>query len=440
MHLSVIGRKMAGLSGLRSIMDDIATVTLGSPGDWINLSVGNPAPIPEVLQFWQGLAAEVLETGDYLAMSGSYGPSRGAPGLVQAVVRYFNDRYGWGITQDNVVVGPGSQMLCFAAAALFTGPGSGRLVLPIAPDYTGYQAMCMQPDGVVGVPARARPDGQHHFSYVLDATGLRQRDDVGLLLVSSPSNPTGRCVTPDEQAALIDLAGQRDVPLILDQAYGQPFPQIAGTLTPPPWHPNVINTFTFSKAGLPGERIGVAIGPERFISPIVSFLANSVLHAPQLAQAVAARALDTGRIDGLVSSVLTPYYARRRAHAEKLLHELMPAGVDWRLHAGDGGMFCWLWIDEEWFDDLACYESLKQRRVFVVPGRHFFVPPASGVADPHARRCVRVSITTEESALAEGIGRIADALIALRETATDSAVGRHDRHPQQSQTATGART
>ena len=76
---------MASMSGLRSIMEDIATSTAGSDaGEWLNLSIGNPASIPEVMQAWQELTEEALAK-NFGEASCNYGPSRGAASLVLAI-------------------------------------------------------------------------------------------------------------------------------------------------------------------------------------------------------------------------------------------------------------------------------------------------------------------------------------------------------------------
>jgi valine--pyruvate aminotransferase len=413
--LSTTGVKMASLSGLRSIMDDIAATTAASSSGvrWLNLGVGNPAYIPAVTEAWEQLTGEAL-AADFSTVSSRYGPSRGSPELVDAVVGYFVARYGWDIGPRNVLVGPGSQMLGFIAAALFTGPGApcpAKLVLPMVPDYTGYQGLCLTPDGIAGVQAALDHRADRSFGYRFDFAALRRRSDLGLLLLSSPSNPTGRCLTAAELDQLIAVAADRDVPLLIDNAYGEPFPGIGDVSLPPRWHGNVINCFTLSKAGLPGERIGFVVGPERYIGPMVSFLANAAVHAPQLMQATVARALSSGVLDELVSTVIRPFYAERRKVVETLLVDTLPGEISWRLHASQGGMFCWLWIDEPWFDDLTFYQALKRKEVFVVPGRHFFTDPAGGGRlGPHARQCVRVSISANLSSLVDGIGRIAEAL------------------------------
>jgi valine--pyruvate aminotransferase len=422
---------MAEPSGLRGIMEDIATATGATPGRrWLNLGVGNPAAIPEVCDWWRGLATEALAAADYADTSCRYGPSRGLPRLVDAIVGYFNRRYGWGIGPQNVVVGPGSQMLCFMAAALFTGPGADRdaeLVLPMTPDYTGYQGLSMAAGAVHGVEPLLIRAGERTFRYGIDLPAVRERTNAGMLLLSSPSNPAGRRAAPDEINALIEIAEELDVPLMLDLAYGHPFPGIAEAPTAPVWHDRVINSFSLSKAGLPGERLGFVIGHERHVAPLVSFLANSALHAPQLVQATVARALEDDGIDAVVESSIAPFYAERRKYVEALLAESLPAQVSWRLHAAEGGMFAWLWVDEEWFEDLELYRVLKDRGVFIVPGRHFFTEPERERSlGRHARQCVRISMTPDLTALTEGIALLAEALAGLRPEAAGPAgpVGR----------------
>jgi valine--pyruvate aminotransferase len=421
MRLSKQGAKMASPSGLRRIMEDIATSSTDrSGGGWLNLSIGNPARIPEVGAMWRRLSQTVLAES-FGGAAGLYGPSRGTPELIDAIKNYFNARYGWGIDASNIVVGPGTQMLAFAAATLFAGPGAdgpGRILLPVTPDYTGYQGICMQADGITGLAPVAERTGDRRFRYRLDVERVRRQRDVAMMLVSSPGNPTGRCLDEEETASLIRAAELRDMPLIVDHAYGSPFPQVAEVTVEPRHHDRVINLFTASKAGLPGERIGFAIGPARYISPMVSFIANAALHAPQLAQLVVARALDSGELDRITAQAIRPHYRDKRRTAEKRLAELLPATVDWSLHESVGGMFCWLWVDEPWFDDQELYRRLKSRRVFISPGNPFFVEAAGGLpADPHGRRCFRLSLGGDQEEITAGIDRIAETLDEMRHEA-----------------------
>lgn len=152
------------------------------------------------------------------------------------------------------------------------------------------------------------------------------------------------------------------------------------------------------------------------IDSMVSCTANATLHAPQLMQSVVERALVSREIDVLATKVIKPYYRVKWRMAEELLHDNLPESIKWRLHASDGGMFCWLWIDHDWFDDLEIYRVLKSKRVFIVPGRHFFTGPMTTpfLAD-HGTRCIRLSLSSDEWVIAEGIARLSEALLELRD-------------------------
>lgn len=412
-HLSDIGQQMAGPSGLRTIMDDVATtIAADDSGTWLNLSIGNPSPLPQVTAMWRG-ALEAALAQDFDRDVGSYGRSRGSESFVDAVVDYFAATLGWELTSNHVVVGPGSQMICFAAAALFCGPGTParRVVLPFQPEYTGYQGLCQHAGGIVGVKPTMRLRGTHGFAYEVDLDAVDAIEDIGMLLVSSPGNPTGHTLSDADVDGLLRIAEDRDVPLIIDHAYGSPFPRIGDLRSRPRTHRRIINCFSASKAGLPGERIGFAIGHPDYTTPIASFFANSLLHAPQLGQAAMANVLRTGDLDRVATEVIAPHYRSRRDLVDACLTEVLPEGMSWRRHLG-AGMFSWLWFDEPWFDDLDLYVRMKRKHVFVVPGRHFFTDTS---IDLHTRRCVRLSLSPDESVLRAAIALLADTLQEMRE-------------------------
>jgi valine--pyruvate aminotransferase len=412
MQLSSWGRQMSVKSGIGSIMDDIATCAAASADDdpWLNLSPGNPAQIPESVACWQQLATDAL-TEDFVEAWCRYGPARGTPALVSAIVEYFQDTYHWPIGPQNVVVGPGAQQLAFLAATSYTDE-QRPLVMPRLPDYAGYQGLVGSTGSIVGIPSRIVLDGERQFHYALDIEAVRAQSAMGMLLLSSPANPTGSSLAPAELADLVSVAEERDIPLFIDNAYGQPFPGVTEAMTSPVWHSHVINCFTLSKAGMPGARFGFVIGSEAALAPIAGFVENTLLHPAQLIQSVARRAFASRQIDMLTEKVIRPYYEAKREAVEELLHDQLPQQVAWRIHANRGGMFCWLWIDEPWFDDLAVCAALKSRRVLIVPGRYFFTN--SALADPHSTRCIRVSIGGELELIAEGIRRLSSALDELR--------------------------
>lgn len=420
MKLSSFGKRMSALTGLRVIMEDIAKTTAAATQakscaqsvngavpknrQMYNLSIGNPASIPEVQAVWKEVVQSVSD-GPLEHMLYSYGPSRGDHALIESIVDYFRTGYGWDIDTENVIVGPGSQFIAFAVATLFAGPGNhGQhlpVVAPILPEYTGYQGICANSEKIVGLPPITQVTGDSEFQYLLDTEALAGIGNAGLFIVSNPSNPVGRGLLPCELQQVVQKASALGCPLLLDHAYGAPFPKVASSPTGPVFHPNVLNCFSLSKAGLPGARIGFAVGPKSLIDPVMSFVSNSCLHANQAAQKVLKAALDDRMIDGLTDTFITPYYKAKTKHVLTLLHKYLPKSVKWRHHKTDGGMFIWLWVDEPWFDDLDFYAAMKDRAVFITPGRHFFLGQDS--FQDHMKRCVRVSLSSEESSLETGI-------------------------------------
>jgi valine--pyruvate aminotransferase len=410
-QLSSRGRKMSALTGVRQILEDAAEGSRARGIPFANLSTGNPAALPEVVEAWRSLYGEVLSWG-FDEYSGRYGPARGSDQLVGAIVDYFNDKYAWRIREDNVLVSPGAQFLAFMATAVFTGhssTGFNRLLIPVVPDYTGYQGLSLDEDGIVGVTPGVAPAGERRFEYVPDLDEVRAQPDIGMILCSNPSNPTGKTLQDPELRALAGVAAHRDIPLVVDNAYGAPFPMVASTETPPLLHSNTINLFTLSKAGLPGERLGFAVGPATFIATMTSFMANTALHAPRLTQEVAARALETRMIDDLSQRVINPFYRARQQMAVALFEKHLPFEVDWSIHQCDGGLFSWVVVDDERLDADKVYDALKKLGIYVVPGRHFFPERVAGGGVSRAN-CLRISLSPDEDLLELGVDALGEVL------------------------------
>ena len=75
------------------------------------------------------------------------------------------------------------------------------------------------------------PNGQ--FKYHVDFAHLEIGDDIAAICVSRPTNPTGNVITDDEVEKLEALAKRHIYPLIIDNAYGVPFPGIIFTQATP---------------------------------------------------------------------------------------------------------------------------------------------------------------------------------------------------------------
>ena len=114
------------------------------------------------------------------------------------------------------------------------------------------------------------------FKYRIDFAAVEAalaNQDIAAIAVSRPTNPTGNVLTDEEIQQLAALAAGHGIPLIIDNAYGAPFPGVIFTEAKPFWAPNVIMTLSLSKLGLPGTRTAVVIGPEQIASAVAAMTA-----------------------------------------------------------------------------------------------------------------------------------------------------------------------
>ncbi len=410
--LTQFGQQMSQRTGVRAIMHDIIeTLRSGAGQDFINLSAGNPVILPDVEQLWRDCTADLLASPEYGEVVCRYGSSQGYAPLIAAIANDFNQRYGMALTERNLLITPGSQALYFYAANAFGGrTPEGKLkpiVLPLSPDYTGYGGVSLVPEALVAYqPTLELDEPAHRFKYRPDFSQLQVNADTGCLLFSRPCNPTGNVLTDAEVRRLADLAAPYQVPVIVDSAYATPYPALNYTEMTPQLGENIIHGLSLSKAGLPGERVGVAIAAPELIEVLESFQTNLCIHSPRYGQAIAARAIASGELARVSEQAIRPHYQQKFASLETVLDSAMPADLPWYLHRGEGAIFAWLWFPELPVTDWEFYQQLKQVGVIVVPGSTFF--PGLRAAWPHKHQCLRVSLTATTEEIATGMRRLAD--------------------------------
>lgn len=418
--LTQFGDRMSHLTGVRAIMKDIietlnASKASGQGVEFINLSAGNPVILPEVEQLWRDCTADLLASEEYGEVVCRYGASQGYEPLIEAIRDDFNHRYGLALTSRNILITPGSQNLYFLAANALGGYStSGQLrdiLLPLSPDYTGYGGVTLYPEAVKAYrPFIELGEDAHSFKYRPDFERLEVNENTGFVLFSRPCNPTGNVLSAKEVQGIVNLAAPHNVPVFIDSAYAPPFPALNFTEMTPVFGPNVVHCISLSKAGLPGERVGIAIGDERIIQVLEAFQTNLCIHSSRYGQAIAARAIRSGALAKIAEQVIRPHYQQKFAVLEETLYRHMPDAVPWRLHRGEGAIFAWLWFDQLPMSDWDFYNELKRYGVIIVPGSPFFPglqQSLQGEDWPHMRQCFRISLTETESQIATGLQHLA---------------------------------
>ena len=409
-NLTKFAVQMSELSGARVIMKDvIKTLGKNAEGKVVNLSVGNPLILPALEQLWRDCTTELLNSSEYGRVVCRYGSSKGYQPLIEAIANDFNCRYGLNLTQQNILITPGSQSLYFYAANAFGGytidGDLQKIVLPLTPEYAGYGRVAFTPEALVAYkPILDIDEKQHRFKYRPDFEKLAITQNTGCVIFSRPCNPTGNILSDEEVQKIVALAANYNVPVLIDSAYGLPFPSLNYTSMTPIFGDNILYCMTLSKAGLPGERIGIAIGDPKLIEILNFFQANLCLSSSRYGQAIAAMAIASGALAELSVNVIRPFYQQKLALLEHTFEKLMPDDLPWFLHRSEGSIFAWLWLRDLPISDWQFYQQLKQAGVIVVPGSAFF--PGLQEHWSHQEQCVRISLAASEAEIEVGIERL----------------------------------
>jgi valine--pyruvate aminotransferase len=414
---SLAGQKLTGRSGILELMDDLGRAMTIEP-DMRMLGGGNPAAVPEMQALLRKRMHELVEDGHALdRMLGNYDPPQGNPRFLRALAGLLQRTFGWDIGPQNLAITTGGQSAFFylfnLLAGRFENGRQRKVLLPLAPEYIGYADQGLEGELFIACrPHITWPQGESArvFKYTIDFAAVEdalRREDIACIAVSRPTNPTGNVLTDDEVRHLSSLAAAHGIPLILDNAYGAPFPNVIFTAAEPHWAPHVILTMSLSKLGLPGTRTAIVLAPEQIASAMGAMTAIVGLANGNVGQQLALPWVESGEILDFGPRILRPFYeAKSHAAAAWTREFFSAAGVDWALHASEGAFFHWLWLRGLSIPTRALYERLKARKVLVVPGEYFFF----GLSEdwPHAHECLRLNFSQPAEVVREGLQIIAE--------------------------------
>ena len=410
MNLSALGKRLTGSSGTRSLMDDLGAIATAS-GDIVNLGGGNPSHIPAAEDVFRArMQAFMQRSGAFEQAIGSYDGPEGDQGFTRALAGLLRREYGWDLSERNIAITNGSQSAFLALFNLLAGPdGAGRtrrVLLPLSPEYIGYADLGLYPGLFVSRRSTITDLGDGLFKYGVDFDGLDEVEDIGAICVSRPTNPTGNVVTDEEIERLGAIARTRGVPLIVDNAYGLPFPGIVYGDATLAWNEHTILCMSLSKLGMPGLRTGIVIANEAIISALGAANAIFCLAPGSLGPALASSLFESGEVLTLSRDVIRPHYAERAHRAVDILRTGFE-GCDVRIHRPEGAFFLWLWMPGLPIASATLYERLKARGVVVVSG-HYFFPGLEDDDWPHKSQCIRISYADDWTRIERGLAILID--------------------------------
>jgi aspartate aminotransferase/aminotransferase len=251
-------------SGIRRIFDLAAGMT--SP---INLSIGQPDfDVPDAVK---QAAIEAIQKG-----RNGYSQTQGIPALREALLAQIQAQYGTHEDRSLLITSGTSGALVLAMLAM-VNPGDE--VIFFDPYFVMYPALIRLAGGVP-VAIDTYPDFRIDPAQVAERITPRTK----LILINSPSNPTGVVAGANELKQLAELAWQHNLALISDEIY-RGFVYDETFVSPVQYYPETLVIDGFSKShGMTGWRVGWAHGPQSIIEAMGRLQQFTFVCAPQPAQ------------------------------------------------------------------------------------------------------------------------------------------------------------
>jgi aspartate aminotransferase len=321
-----------------------------------------------------------------------YTPVAGIAALRQAICDWHRAQLGSSYQPTECVVNCGGKHSIFNAVCSLIN--SGDEVIISAPYWVSYPDIIKYAGGKpVVVPTRAEDEFILHASEVEKAITPRTR----MVIVNSPSNPTGAVIPPDEFAKILDVCKRRHVWLLSDECYshftyGEAKPFSIASLAGAKEHTIIAGSFSKTFA-MTGWRMGYVLAPKPLVDAVAKLQSQSTSNPNSITQYAALEAM-RGSMD-TVTTMLAEY-ARRRESILKGLRAI--PGITCATPHGAFYAFPSVaaHLNKQMPDDVAVAKQLLEREhVAVVPGEPFGAPGH-----------IRISYATSMERIQEGLRRL----------------------------------
>ena len=347
--------------------------------DVVDLSVGEPDfPTPD----------NIIEAGKDAMDAGhtGYTSSNGILELREALADKLTDQ-GVDADADEIIVTPGGKQGLYEAINTLIDDGDEVVLLD--PAWVSYEAMVKLSGGSLN-RVDLSPYG-FQLEPGLDDLAEAVSDETELLVVNSPSNPTGAVYSDEALEGVRDLAVEHDFAVISDEIYERITygvePTSLGSLEG--MEDRTITLNGFSKAfSMTGWRLGYIHAPQDLIDEASKLHSHSVSCAVNFVQHAGLEALSE-RTDDSVEEMREAFRERR-----DMLADLF-AEHDVDVPVGDGAFYMMIPVDDD--DQAWCEGAIQEAHVATVPGSAFGAP---GYA--------RISYAASEERLREAVDRLVE--------------------------------
>ncbi len=248
-------------------------------------------------------AAEAMRAGKT-----KYTPTAGTRNLQQAIIDFYERQFGLTYDRAEVMATSGGKQAIFNAVVSLLNPGDEVLIAK--PYWVTF------PEIVVfarGVPVFIETEDT---GFLLNAAQLERAltPRTKLIILNSPSNPSGRVIAPTEFRKIMELLSERGIYVISDECYLRfvypPAEIFSAASLPANLRTRLCIAGSFSKTyAMTGWRLGYALAPREWTRAMLNVQGHSTSNPNSIAQAAAVEALNGPQVS--VAVMLAEYTARR---------------------------------------------------------------------------------------------------------------------------------
>lgn len=345
----------------------------------IHLESGNPDfPIAKPII---NTAKESINTGNI-----GYTNPRGITTLRESIALDLNNKFNLDLSKEQVLITHGARFALYLAVSTNMPPGGSALFFE--PAYPAYRKIIENFEGrPIAIPTYLEDNWEPNIKKITDQNELSD-----IIILNSPSNPTGKILNSKILNELVNFAINNDITIISDEVYKEyAFKTCKSILQYP--KTKFIFTSSFSKShSMAGFRIGYAISSKDNILRMSKLGSLALTCLPEFSQKAALKAIECKDYVNKNTELIQS----RATFLENILDNM---GIDY--YPPDGGFYIFIRINKPNFNsELFAKDLLQNHHVSIVPGTAF------GDYD----KFLRISLCQPKEKLKEAMRRMEKAL------------------------------
>lgn len=355
----------------------------GNYEDVINLSLGDPdliTPEPIINQAFEDAKAGYTK----------YTDCRGYKELREEIAKYYDEEFGMNIQDAEIMVTASGCIAMYLALESILDEDD-EVIVP-APYFTIYKTQIELARGRL-----VELDTFEEERWQIDPDRLEAciTPKTKAIIINSPNNPTGSCLSMDTMKKIAEVASKHDLVVISDEIYTiysfeepfVPFSSLEGmkerTIT--------INSFSKNFV-MTGWRLGAVIAPPHIVETIKNINENLVYSAPSISQRAALKALQCRKE---VQPKLVETFKERVYYAAKRINQIPNMHV---IYPPMGSFYLFINIKDTGLTSAEVAQKIAtEAHVIMIPGNGF-----GNCGEGY----LRIACTVDISQLAEAFDRI----------------------------------